>query len=190
MQSQTEVQFQQCDNRDTDRHSAVFSHRRLCVSVLQFQEFQWGRRLMIETIAPNDIVRRGNETILVVDDEDMVRDAMRLLLECHGYTVLDANGGNEALRLCRNHQGQIALTIIDRRMQPMSGEETLSRLRAIAPELKVILSSGDDQTVQLHDIESAGVAAVLPKPFLLEEFWNVMRHTLEPPAFAAADQSI
>jgi CheY-like chemotaxis protein len=145
---------------------------------------------MIETTAPNDIVRRGNETILVVDDEDMIRDAMRLLLECHGYTVLDANGGNEALRLFRHHQDQIALTIIDRRMQPMSGKETLSRLRTIAPELKVILSSGDDQMVQLLDGESEGVAAVLPKPFLLDEFWHVMRHTLENSAFAAADQSI
>ena len=71
------------------------------------------------------------------------------------------------------------MVIIDRHMQPLSGEETLSQLKAIAPEVKAVMFSGDEVAVELSSGESQEAAAILPKPFTPDELWRVMRHVLD-----------
>ncbi|HIF00622.1 MAG TPA: response regulator [Planctomycetes bacterium] len=136
-------------------------------------------REVVETTAAGDTARQGDETILIVDDEEVIRDALRLILNLHGYTVLEAGDGVEALHVLRNNSNEIALVIIDRKMQPMSGEQTLSRMKTIAPELKAVYSSGDDATVNLSGSELGKAAAILPKPYNPEDFWRVIRYILD-----------
>lgn len=131
-----------------------------------------------ERTAPEEIARRGDETILVVDDEEVVRKTVRSGLEMNGYTVLEAKDGTEALELYRNNAEEIALVIIDRQMQPMSGEEMLSQLKTIAPEVKAVFFSGYERTVKLSGSALGEAAAILPKPYTSKEFWRVMRHIL------------
>ena len=126
-----------------------------------------------------DITRPGTETILVVDDEDAVRDSLRLLLETSGYTVLEACGGSEAIEIFRNNPEQIAMAIIDRQMQPMSGDETLSQLKSIAPDVRAVFISGHYATTNISDSELGWAAGTLPKPPPPEDFWRMMRHVLD-----------
>ena len=75
----------------------------------------------------------GTETVLLVEDEDTVRGTTRLILELHGYTVLEATGGDEALRLCRQHEGPLDLLVTDVVMPEMGGRLVAERLRAARP---------------------------------------------------------
>ena len=71
--------------------------------------------------------------VLVVDDEQIVREMAKRALERHGYTVLLADSGLAAIDVCRRHPGEIALVVLDLSMPHMSGEEALPELRKIRP---------------------------------------------------------
>jgi PAS domain S-box-containing protein len=92
----------------------------------------------------------GSETILLVDDDDAVRRITRRSLEHHGYTVLEAAGGAEALDMYRLHSGAIRLLVTDMVMPGMNGRELVERLTLIRPELQVLFISGhtDDELVR------------------------------------------
>jgi len=80
----------------------------------------------------------GGATILVVDDETVVLDTVRDGLTAHGYQVLTAANGDEALQVSQAHQGSIALALVDVIMPGMSGPEVAQRLHAARPDLKVL----------------------------------------------------
>ncbi len=82
-------------------------------------------------------VARGSGVVLVIDDEQVVRNMAKMALERHGYTVLVADGGLAAIDLLKRHPGNIDLAVLDLSMPGMSGEETLPELRKIRPEVKV-----------------------------------------------------
>lgn len=81
-------------------------------------------------------------TVLVVDDEPTVLDTVRDGLTAHGYQVLKAASGEEALQVAQNHQGAIALALIDVVMPTMNGPDLAHRLHQIRPDLKVLFMSG------------------------------------------------
>ena len=81
-------------------------------------------------------------TVLVVDDEPTVLDTVRDGLTAHGYQVLKAASGEEALQVAQSHQGAIALALIDVVMPTMNGPELAHRLHQIRPDLKVLFMSG------------------------------------------------
>jgi len=82
----------------------------------------------------------GGATILVVDDEPVVLDTVRDGLTAHGYQVLSAASGDEALQASQAHQGSIALALVDVIMPGMSGPEVAQRLHAARPDLKVLFA--------------------------------------------------
>ena len=127
----------------------------------------------------SDEFLKGTETILLVEDEDMVRNLARHVLVGSGYTVLDAGYGERALEICEANEGQIDLLVTDVVMPQMSGRELAERLRSSSPGLKVLFMSGytDDDVVR-HGIRSSEVA-FMQKPFLPDDLLRKVREVLD-----------
>ncbi|MGD9236600.1 MAG: PAS domain S-box protein [Desulfobacterales bacterium] len=123
--------------------------------------------------------RGGSETILLVDDEEMVADIGKDLLEKLGYTVLVAAGGAEAIKLFQRHRDRINLVILDMIMPDMSGAETFSRIRAIKPNAKILLSSGYSLDSRASAIMKQGCNGFIQKPFNLKKISNKIREILD-----------
>jgi two-component system, cell cycle sensor histidine kinase and response regulator CckA len=110
-------------------------------------------------------IPRGSETILLVEDEDVVRGLARQILEQAGYSVLEASRGEEALRLCAAHKQPIQLVLTDVVMPETSGKEVADRLRVLRPEIKVLFMSGyADEAIVHHGVLDAKVEFI-QKPF-------------------------
>ncbi|MGD9017264.1 MAG: PAS domain S-box protein [Desulfobacterales bacterium] len=121
----------------------------------------------------------GSETILLVDDERMILEVGRLMLERLGYQVLTANGGREALDRYDQDGHRISLVILDMIMPEMGGEETFDRLKAKNPNVAVLLSSGYSIEGQASDIIQKGCRGFIQKPFNMEALSNRLRAVFE-----------
>ncbi|MCZ6904837.1 MAG: response regulator [Acidobacteria bacterium] len=122
---------------------------------------------------------RNSETILVVEDEEGVRQLMREFLAGKGYTILEARDGTEAIQLAQQHRGPIHLLMTDVVMPGMSGGDLAQRLASLRPETKVIFVSGytDDAIVQ-HGVREEGTV-FLQKPFSLDALARTVREVLD-----------
>ena len=132
-------------------------------------------------VSPEDVPapRPGKEWILFVDDEAMIRNLGRKVLEGAGYTVITASDGREALDIFTRDRARLDLVILDMTMPLLSGLEVLARMRAFDPAVRVILSSG-------YPIESgyagpieARPAAFLQKPYRADALSRVVRDVLD-----------
>jgi CheY-like chemotaxis protein len=121
----------------------------------------------------------GSETILVVEDEEGVRNLVRKVLETRGYVVIAAEGGEEALTLANAHDGVIHLLLTDVVMPGMSGRDLAKYLAPVRPETKVLYLSGytDDAIVQ-HGVLEPGIA-FLQKPFTPRALVRKLREVLD-----------
>ena len=107
-----------------------------------------------------------NETVLVVEDDARVRDILRKVLSLHGYTVLQASSGDQALALVRQHQRPIDLLISDVVMPRMSGQQLATQLKACLPRLRVLFVSGYSASMlERPDCPSWEEPPFLQKPF-------------------------
>ncbi|MCS6859198.1 MAG: PAS domain S-box protein [Abditibacteriales bacterium] len=121
----------------------------------------------------------GQETILIVEDADAVRDSAREALSQSGYTVLEARNGEEALRLSQQHAGPIHLLLTDVMMPLMSGRELAEQLTAQRPETKVLYMSGyTDNAIVNHGVLAPGIA-YLQKPFSPAVLTQKVREVLD-----------
>jgi len=119
------------------------------------------------------------ETILVVDDENQVRALARDILLGAGYRVLEAEDGDQALRVVEEHPGPVHVLVTDVMMPGINGKELADRLGAAYPDMKIIFMSGRAAEV----ISDAGVLipvdAFLAKPFTVDRLLNKVRERLE-----------
>jgi CheY-like chemotaxis protein len=126
----------------------------------------------------------GSETILVVDDEEAIRDSCREALADQGYGVLLAASGEEALNLCRQRPGRVHLVILDLNMPGMGGFRCLEALLRLAPPPKVVISSGYRSEAIARDLSDLGADGFVDKPYRLKEMMAKVREVLdrrEPP---------
>ena len=122
---------------------------------------------------------RGTETVLLVEDEDGVRALVRQVLHKHGYNVLEARNGGEALLMCERHQGSIDMLLTDVVLEQMGGRELAERLLKIRPEMKVLYVSGyADDAIVHHGVLKAGTA-FLQKPFTTDALARKVRFVLD-----------
>jgi signal transduction histidine kinase len=158
-----------------------------------YSEADWGTTFkvylprldqVVESALPGEAqaaLPQGTETILLVEDEEMIRKAAREILEVNGYLVLEASGGDEALMLGRAHQGRIQLLMTDVVMPQMNGRELAERLVRLRPELKVLYMSGyTDDAIIHHGVLGEGIA-FLEKPFTAKALTHKVRELLDAP---------
>ncbi len=124
----------------------------------------------------------GDITILVVDDEPMVRDVARRALTRGGYRVLDAENGRVALEVMAREGKRVGLVLLDLTMPELGGEETLARLTAGWPGVPVILSSGYSAETESGQTVRDGAAGFIQKPYLPADLLRALRRVLTPEA--------
>jgi DNA-binding NtrC family response regulator len=120
---------------------------------------------------------RGKETILLVEDEEMVKRLAVDLLKMAGYTVLEASGGGDALLHCERYSGPIHLMITDVVMPQMSGRELAERVAPLRPEMKVLYMSGYTDNAIHHGILEK--ATFIQKPFTHKNLLSKVRNVLD-----------
>jgi two-component system, cell cycle sensor histidine kinase and response regulator CckA len=130
--------------------------------------------------------RRGSETILLVEDEEQVRALTRTILERHGYHVLEAQSGGDALLLCEQHKTAIHLLLTDVVMRRMSGRTLAARLASLRPEMKVLYMSGYLNDIVLPIGKEGSARAFLQKPVtpeaLRQKVRGILRGASVPPS--------
>jgi CheY-like chemotaxis protein len=128
----------------------------------------------VETVAP----KRQGTTILLVEDDEIMRSLTRQLLQEHGYTVIEADDGKSALDWVKSHPGPIDLLLTDVVMRRMSGPELVERLSATHPNLKVVFMSGyTGELIVERDVLKRGII-LLEKPFSRTALLNTIHTTL------------
>ena len=142
-------------------YSEVSSGTTFKIYLPQWREtFEKGRQesASVETL-------KGSETVLLVEDEDSVRNLTRRVLRKHGYTVIEAAGGKQALEICREYPGEIHLLLTDVIMPRMGGKELSEELIRRYPDMKVLFVSGYTENAILnHGVLKEGIN-FLQKPF-------------------------
>jgi PAS domain S-box-containing protein len=122
---------------------------------------------------------RGDETVLVVEDEPTVLLPIARLLRRQGYTVLTASNGEEAIATAQMHQCAMHVLLTDLVLPKLNGTIVAERLIALYPDLKVIFTSGYAATTADHDDRSTRRCAFLPKPFSHAELAQTVRAVLD-----------
>lgn len=127
---------------------------------------------------PVEQVLYGSETILLVDDEQMIVEVGRQILETLGYTVLTATSGLDAIALYNKNKEDIKLVIMDMIMPKMSGGELFDRLKRINPAVKVLLCSGYSMDGQAREILDKGCNGFIQKPFSVPQLSAKLREAI------------
>ena len=130
--------------------------------------------------SPEEPVEKASETVLLVEDETAVREAMGRILTHEGYTVVEARNASEALIACRNHHGEIDLLISDIVLPGMGGHQVAQRVRLLRPKVRVLFTSGYNREA----IAKADRNKVLffRKPFTGDALLKRVREILNEPS--------
>ncbi len=133
-------------------------------------------RLTPETAVP---AHHGSETVLLIDDEAMVIDITRQLLEKLGYRVLTANDGREAVQVAETYQGSIDLALLDLGMPVMDGYQAFPLLQKHRPDMKILVCTGYAANGPAEDLIRAGAVNFIQKPFGLDTLSEAIRMALD-----------
>ncbi len=132
-------------------------------------------------VQPVESAPRGSETLLLVEDEKAVRASAREFLELNGFTVLEAENGEEGLRVARGYAGHIHLLVTDVVMPRMGGAKLAEQLAAERPQMKVLFLSGYAESTILQHGAIDMSARFLQKPFTLKSLartiWTILQTT-------------
>lgn len=127
-----------------------------------------------DSVAPS-----GNETILLVEDEDLLLEMMETLLKTRGYKVYKAKDGIEAIGLYERHMDEISLILTDMGLPKLTGVDEFERLKVINPDVKLIFASGYLDPRAKDELLKAGAKGFLQKPYVIEEVLKKIREALD-----------
>ena len=123
-------------------------------------------------------LRKAKETVLLIDDDEMVVDVSEHILNNSGYDVVSAKSGKEAIEAYKENHSRIDMVILDMILPDMGGGDTYDRLKEINPGIKVLLASGYDIDYQGRDIMERGCDGFIQKPFNMNELLEKIRGIL------------
>jgi CheY-like chemotaxis protein len=138
-----------------------------------------GETVATESEAPATATAGHGETLLVVEDEDALRDVAGRILCGAGYEVISAEGGAQALELAARHQGRIDLLVSDVVMPGMLGKDLAERLVTVRPDTRVLYMSGYAQPVLASQGTLDPGVVLLEKPFTATDLLRAVRHRLD-----------
>ena len=121
----------------------------------------------------------GSETVLLVEDEESVRELVRETLKSKGYVVMEAADGVSGMKVAESHKGKIDILITDVVMPGMSGRELAQRITAVRQTIKVLFLSGYTEDAIIHEGVLEPGTAFLQKPFSAEELTRKVRTVLD-----------
>ena len=121
------------------------------------------------SVSPETALSPEAPGVLVVDDDDLLRNLMSIVLQRRGFTVWTAASGAEALAAYQEHGPQIAVVLLDVRMPVQDGPATLAQLRQLNPELCCCFMSGHAGEYTLDDLLACGATHCFDKPFRVDE---------------------
>lgn len=122
----------------------------------------------------------GTETLLVIDDEEPIRDTMKELLTAVGYTVLTAANGAEGVGIFRTQRRSIAAVLSDLGMPRSGGEEVLRAVKELEPEVPFVLLTGFIEPERMEELKRRGIDAILLKPVVPVDLLRTLRSALKP----------
>ena len=122
---------------------------------------------------------RGSGTILLAEDETLLRDIAKELLEMFGFTVLEAVNGKEALEIYQKNSAEITLVVTDMGMPVMDGYELFSELKKLNSDLPIIVSSGYGDAEVTARIGSDNIAGIISKPYNSDKLREVLKRVME-----------
>jgi two-component system, cell cycle sensor histidine kinase and response regulator CckA len=134
---------------------------------------------IVSDASPTPVAKGGPETILVVEDEEMLRTLVSEVLTRSGYTVLFAFDGDQALRVFDAHRNQINLVLLDLGLPKRSGDEVLLELRKRDPGVKVVFSTGYVKKERSQELLSLGAQGVVFKPYTVSDMLATIRYVLD-----------
>jgi len=161
-------------------HIFVYSEREQGTTFKVYLPRLEGAETVVEATPADEAgLQRGSETVLLVEDEESLRNIVREILEGTGYTVIEARHAGHALEIAERHPAPIPLLITDVVMPGMSGSDLATHLAASHPETRVLYMSGyTDDAVVLHGVLAADMA-FLQKPFTAEVLARKVREVLD-----------
>ena len=133
----------------------------------------------VEAPVTSPPVAGGSETVLVVDDETDIRQIIRRVLDRDGYKVLEATSGSEAVSIAEHFDGPVDLLITDVRMPKMHGVEVAAAVKALRPQIEVLLISGYTEDANLSAHTEGDGLAFLAKPFRPSQLADRVRAILD-----------
>ncbi len=122
---------------------------------------------------------RGTGLVLVIEDELLMCEVAKEMLEAHGLTVLSATDGHQGMALFREHAQDLRAVLLDLKLPGMSGEEVLREIHRVRPQTPVILVTAVDETTARPGLAGLPVAGFIQKPFYLGSFLRKVREVLE-----------
>jgi PAS domain S-box-containing protein len=128
---------------------------------------------------PESIVVGGTETILLVEDEELLIKSVYHLLKSKGYKVYTAIDGKEAVKLYRRHRQEIDLVITDMGLPGITGKDEFKKLKEINPGVKVILASGFFEPEMKLELSKAGAKGFIQKPYIPDDILRIIREVLD-----------
>ena len=134
---------------------------------------------MVDELASQGQLSNGSETILLIDDEEMIIDVGQALLNRLGYRVIAVSSGQEALEVVKRMGTDIDLVVLDMIMPVMDGGKTFDRIRQICPEMPVMLSSGYAINDHAESIMARGCNGFIQKPFSVSELSQKIRQIMD-----------
>ena len=121
----------------------------------------------------------GTETVLIIEDEEMLRSLAKGILVSKGYTVFTAEDGMQGVELYRNHQKEIAVVLSDIGLPILGGHDVFRKILAINPKAKIIFASGYFDPETKSEMFKAGLKNFIQKPYMHDEVLRKIREAID-----------